>query len=136
MKLLVLICSLVLVNLSFADDHEGATHTPNFCTEDKTCTHLMFPKLPNTREESEFIVHILPKSENANIESLQVKLWMDMGHGHGHGSAPVEIKASAEAFHFEVSKAWFVMMGQWQVIVTFKEDGIDRKFIIPIQIDE
>ena len=136
MKFIILFFSLLSLNLVFADDHDGGTHTPNYCTSDKSCAHLIFPILPNTKEESAFIVHLLPKAQNAIIENLKVKLWMDMGQGHGHESAPVKLKVSDEAYHYEVTNAWFVMMGEWQVIVTFKEDGIERKFIIPIQVNE
>ena len=136
MKFLVLFFSLVIANLSIAGDHEGGTHTRNYCTVEKTCAHLMFPKLPKTTEESEFLVHVMPSNEGAVIENLSIKLWMDMGNGHGHGSSPVTINPTDEANHYEISDAWFVMTGEWQVIVTFKEDGVDRSITIPILITE
>lgn len=136
MKFFTILCSLFLFNILFAQEHDGGTHTPNYCSEDKTCTHLKFPTYPTSKEESHFIVHILPKTETAIIENVQIKLWMDMGNGHGHGSAPVKIEAGEEAFHYEVSNAWFVMPGNWQILVSFKADGMAHQYIIPFQIKE
>lgn len=62
MKLITLFLAFSLTTLLYADDHEGGMHTPNVCIENSTCAHLMFPKIPNTHEESQFIAHIMPDS--------------------------------------------------------------------------
>lgn len=136
MKLLLLVTTFLFVTLSFAADHEGGVHTPNFCSVSNTCAHLRFETYPTTKSMSEFIVHILPSTETSTITNLTAKLWMDMGHGHGHGSAPLDVKATNEENHFFATNAWFVMMGSWQVIVSFQENGVAQKVIIPIDIKE
>ncbi len=137
MKWTALFFTLVLWNVSFAGEHEGGTHTPNYCstTNAKVCAHLIFDELPKTTSASEFIVHVL-SSSGAQVENMKVKLWMDMGNGHGHGSAPVVVSPLDELNHFYVQKAYFVMRGQWQVLVTFTEAGEAQKIIIPLDINE
>lgn len=136
MKLLLVVLTFLLVSVTFAADHEGDIHTPNFCSISNTCAHLRFETYPTTKAMSEFIVHIFPSSETSSISNLTAKLWMDMGHGHGHGSAPLAVTATSEENHFFATNAWFVMRGPWQIIVTFQENGVDQKVIIPIDIKE
>lgn len=136
MKFFVII-SLILINtLVFAGEPEGGIHTDNFCSaiNEKTCAHLRLVKRPTTAEANEFIVHIISPS-NAQVTDVKVKLWMDM-NGHGHGSSPVKLETLDELNHFFVQDAYFVMRGKWQVIVTFTDDGIDEKIIIPLDIKE
>jgi len=136
MKLMTLIFCLMFLNISFSGEHEGGFHTANFCTLSKTCSHLRFDEYPTTAKMSEFLIHILPSTSSSVIDNLTAKLWMDMGNGHGHGSAPLAITTGEEENHFAVTNAWFVMAGPWQVIVNFKENGINQQIIIPIDIKE
>ncbi len=137
MKFLVLFLTVTIVNLSFAGDHEGGSHTPNYCSEvnNSSCAHLKFENYPTSKTEGEFLLHVL-SSNGLQVENMKVKLWMDMGNGHGHGSAPVEIEATDELNHFHVQNAWFVMLGNWQVIVSYSEAGIQHKIIVPLEIKE
>lgn len=137
MKLFVFFLTLTMFNLASAMDLEGGVHTPDFCSEinAKICAHLKFDQFPTTSSESEFVTHIF-SATGAAVQNVKVKLWMDMGNGHGHGSAPVVLSALEEVNHFHVQNAWFVMMGEWQVIVSFTDTGIEQKIIIPLQIKQ
>lgn len=136
MKWLVLFALLTFGVLSFAGENEGGIHTDNFCsaTNEKTCAHLRLEKWPTSTEASEFIVHVVTPS-NTQVTNVKVKLWMDM-NGHGHGSSPVTLQPLEELNHFLVQDAYFVMRGNWQVIVTFTDAGISEKIVIPLTIKE
>lgn len=134
MKFFVLFLTLVMAGLSFAEEFEGGIHTPNFCSVNnaKTCAHLKFEKFPNSFEESKFIVHILSES-GIQVEKIKVKLWMQ---SMGHGSSPVTVEATDELNHFFVQEGYFLMTGPWQVVVTFTDNGVEQKIIIPLEIKE
>lgn len=134
MKWIALFSLIIFSNLLIAD--EGGIHTDNFCSavNAKTCAHLRLEKWPTSTEASEFILHVLTPS-NTQVTNLKVKLWMDM-NGHGHGSSPVKLETLEELNHFLVQDAYFVMRGKWQVIVTFTDEGINEKIIIPLDIKE
>ena len=130
MKALITIFALFLSATSFAQNHDGhnGTHTPNVCVENtKLCAHLMFPKIPNSSDESQFILHFV---NDAAISNVKVVLWMpDMGHG----SAPVVIK-TIDNNHYQVSNAYFIMPGQWEVQVQFSVNEQIQIIKIPVQI--
>lgn len=136
MKWLVLFFTLSLGTSTFAGEQEGGIHTDTFCStvNEKTCAHIRFDKWPTSTEASEFIVHVMSPS-NSQIADVKVKLWMDM-NGHGHGSSPVKLETLEEMNHFLVQDAYFVMRGNWQVIVTFTDAGMNEKIIIPLSIKE
>lgn len=134
MKFLFVAAIAFILNMSFglAKDGHSGTHTPNYCTEDKTvCAHLMFPKVPNSSEESQFITHFLVKGQ-MTLSEVDVVLWMD---DMGHGSSPVHLETS-DNIHFMVSQAYFIMPGQWQVKVRFKSNGSAQELVIPVLINE
>ncbi|MDO9183953.1 MAG: hypothetical protein Q7U04_16170 [Bacteriovorax sp.] len=135
MKLLTLILSLMIYNLSFAAEHEGGIHTPNYCSIKNTqsCAHLKFDTFPTSSEESKFVLHIF-SANGKEIQNLKAKLWMDMGDGEGHSSAPVEITSMDELNHFYIQNAWFVMKGAWQVQVSFIDGAIEQNINIPLDI--
>jgi len=136
MKWLALFAVFSFNAITFAGDHEGGIHTENYCstTNEKTCAHLRFEKWPTSTEASEFIVHVISPS-NSQVTDVKVKLWMDM-NGHGHGSSPVKIETLEEMNHFFIQDAYFVMRGNWQVIVNFTDAGLNEKIIIPLSIKE
>ena len=141
MKLMCALFISLFINASFADSeklNEGGIHTPNYCstTSAKSCAHLRFEEYPTTSKESIFLAHILPSNAETIISEIKVTLWMDMGNGHGHSSAPVVITPADEENHFNIQNGWFVMRGEWQVILSFKDNGADQKIIIPITIKE
>ena len=53
---------------------------------------------------------------------MEIKLWMpNSGPKGGHPSAPVTLKR-VSAGVYEVSKAYFIMAGSWDVVVTLKKN--------------
>jgi len=112
-------------------NHSGV-HTPNACLADKSvCAHLMFPKTPNSTDESQFIAHFLTQ-ENVSLSQVHAILWMD---DMGHGSAPVEIIAKDNS-HYLIKNAYFIMPGQWQVKLKFNANDVAQELIIPVLILE
>jgi len=130
MKILITLIALFVGSMALAQNHDGhnGTHTPNVCTNNSAvCAHLMFPKTPNSTDESQFILHFVT---NQAITNLKVALWMpDMGHG----SSPVTIK-SIDNNHYQVSNAYFIMSGDWEVRVQFTSDDQNQSIHIPVQI--
>lgn len=132
MMKLIFTLSVLVGSVAFA--HE---HTPNVCVQgvqQKVCAHLGFEEKMNSSQEGKFKAHFMT-AKGTEIQDLKIDLWMDMGPGHGHGSAPVTI-APAGKNMFNVTNAWFVMMGEWQVRMNFTLDGQAEQIIIPIQINE
>jgi len=136
MKLLFILLSVFTININLVIAHEGGHHTPNICSVTNSCAHLKFDEYPTSKSMSSFLIHILPANPNSLIENLSAKLWMDMGNGHGHGSAPLVITNNEEENHYDVTNGWFVMPGIWQVILKYKENGLDQQIILPIVINE
>lgn len=123
--------ALVLTKLPSAFAH--AHHTANVCstTAPDICAHLGFENEPNTTDESQFMLHFMPKSGGPTlVTKVAVKLWMDE---MGHGSAPVTLTAVDDA-HYEVTKAYFVMSGPWQVKVSFEFGGASHEISIPVDV--
>lgn len=130
MNYFLFIFALFLSLATYSQNHDGhtGTHTPNMCTNDsKICAHLMFPQIPNSADESKFILHFVT---NTPITDVQVNLWMPE---MGHGSAPVIIK-SLDQNHYQISQAYFIMPGQWAVQVHFLSDNQTQKLEFPILI--
>jgi len=136
MKFLSITLFSLFLNMNIGSAHDGGYHTPNVCTLNQSCAHLKFEEYPTTKKMSSFLIHILPSDKTSIVQILSAKLWMDMGNGHGHGSAPLNIRANEEDNHFDVSNAWFVMPGSWQVMIKFNENGLEQEIIIPLSINE
>lgn len=99
-------------------------------SEVEVCAHLHFLSTPNSLSESSFLLHLkVPKDQT--IETLNVDLWMNMEGSVGHGSAPVAIRKVSDN-HFQISNAWFVMMGVWQVRINLMVN--QKSFLISIPV--
>jgi len=132
MKILTITAAIFLsltVNAQQLKEHKGI-HTPNVCVENtNVCAHLMFPKAPNSSDESQFIVHFMTQE---TIKNVNVMLWMpDMGHG----SAPVTLNA-LDPVHYKISQAFFIMPGLWEVQVSFEINNELQQIKIPVNIQE
>jgi hypothetical protein len=137
MKFVVFVALFLCFGISNSQAHEeGVGHTPNYCSvENKNvCAHLKFLNVLNTKDEGKLIAHILTPS-NEPIQNFKLDLWMNMG-GHGHGSSPVDIAPLAEANHFSVANAWFVMKGTWLVRIDFDSASEHYHIEIPVSITQ
>jgi hypothetical protein len=63
----------------------------------------------------------------------KVDLWMQMG-GHGHGSSPLNIKNSSDGT-YDITKAYFVMAGEWQIRVNYQYGNVNETLIIPVLVE-
>ena len=84
---------------------------------------------PKVNEEFKFLVSFSDTQEDlADNEFVdpghvvEVSLWMpNCGPNGGHPSAPVTIKEVSPGV-YEVSKAYFVMTGRWDVVLSLKKN--------------
>jgi hypothetical protein len=134
LKIFLVMSALVLGSAAFAaEDH---THTASVCSAKNAavCAHLGLPKVLNSQGEVKFIAHVETPADAA-VSNMKVDLWMDMGNGQGHNGPPVEIKDAGQN-HFVVSKAYFVMVGDWLVRLDFDFEGVSHHIEIPVAITE
>ena len=128
MKLIVLF-ALVLGSFgAFANIEEGiCSKTTTVCASYKTDAPFI------TKAEGRFGLFL--KSEAADeIQLIKVDLWMQMG-SHGHGSSPLTVTPVAP-YEFDITKAFFVMKGNWQIRVKYKQANTEETLIIPVMIKE
>ncbi|MES2526690.1 MAG: FixH family protein [Bdellovibrionota bacterium] len=67
-----------------------------------------------------------------DADLVSVDLWMQMG-SHGHGSSPLKVTQVSPGI-YDVTKAFFVMKGKWQIRVTYKLDSVKETLIIPVDV--
>lgn len=83
-----------------------------------TIDWLTGPRVPN---ESSFDLKFFKKDQpNEPVQfeyELFIYLWMP---SMGHGSSPVNIE-SLEPGHFKVTNVYFIMGGEWQMIIQLKD---------------
>lgn len=120
---------LVLVTFSaFADDHSA-----NICSvKDQTvCGHIGHMTGMKSDSEAQFVAH-LEIPGDIQVTDFTLKLWMpDMGHG----SSPVTLNQLG-LNKYQVSQAFFIMTGAWEVRVTFNLEGVSHELHIPVEITE
>jgi hypothetical protein len=126
----ILVLSLTFFSpLSFsALDHEGT------CSEvTKVCAIYHTDELFTTTQEARFKL-FLNSSDQKEVTFIKADLWMQMGN-HGHGSSPLKITPVAPG-EFDVTKAYFVMKGKWQIRVTYEQESKKETLLIPVMISE
>lgn len=122
MKALFFMLALVLSAPSFASVCSQVT---------KVCVDYQTDRDFSTNQEGRFQL-FLTSSDQKDVGLVKADLWMQMGH-HGHGSSPLKITQMAPG-HFDVTKAYFVMKGTWQIRVTYAQEGQQETLIIPVTI--
>ena len=127
MKALFLLLGLSLGISSFA----AVPHTEACSQTTKVCAIYHADTPMSTTEEGRFQL-FLESSDQKEVALVKADLWMQMGH-HGHGSSPLKITQIAPG-HFDVTKAYFVMKGTWQIRVTYEQEGTQETLIIPVTI--
>lgn len=134
MKALIFSLTLLFGSVSFAQSHD---HSETVCSANfsDVCLHLGIHQKLNTSDAGTFVVHFLvDENQAANIQNLNVTLWMDMGGGHGHGSAPVKVTPKGPGKYL-VTEAYFVMEGEWLVKIGFDYQGTRQEISIPLIIE-
>ena len=99
----------------------------------KVCANYHTDVPFTTAQENRFKL-VLTSSDGKAVSFLKADLWMQMG-GHGHGSSPLKITQLGPQ-EFDITKAYFVMKGSWQVRVTYSQDGQQEMLIIPVTITQ
>lgn len=82
-----------------------------------------------TKQEGRFELSL-----QGQAELVSVDLWMQMG-SHGHGSSPLKVTQVAPQ-EYDITKAFFVMKGLWQIRVTYKQGDVTETLIIPVNIQD
>lgn len=84
-----------------------------------------------TNQEGRFTLSLQSK-DLVGTELVKVDLWMQMGR-HGHGSSPLKVTQLAPG-EFDITKAFFVMKGAWQIRVHYKQNEVQETLIIPVEV--
>jgi|GEM_PF-2859983 hypothetical protein len=104
------------------------------CSQQTTlCANISSEVDFTTTSEGRFLLK-LKATEGGDIQLNKVDLWMQMGH-HGHGSSPLKVTL-VSPLEYDITKAYFVMKGLWQVRVSYTQDGVSERLIIPVMIHE
>ena len=129
MKFILVAALTLFSSLSFsAIDHEGT------CSEvTKVCAVYHTDAPFTTTQEARFKL-FLESSDQKEVTFIKADLWMQMGN-HGHGSSPLKITPVAPG-EYDVTKAYFVMKGKWQIRVTYEQESKQETLIIPVIIKQ
>lgn len=128
MKLLVIAAFASLVSLSAFAQHDDE-HSAEVCsTVDATiCAHVGHMKDLLPGKQGSFVVHVTGPAETTNMSVL---LWMP---SMGHGTAPVAV-TQFDVNKYNVTKASFIMKGDWLVRLAFTAAGVVHHIDIPLMI--
>lgn len=124
--ILVLALTLLSPSAFSALRHEGTCSTVS-----KVCAVYHTDAPFSTKQEGRFKL-FLESSDQQEVTLLKADLWMQMGN-HGHGSSPLQITPVAPG-EFDVTKAYFVMKGKWQIRVTYQQGSQQETLIIPVTV--
>ncbi len=129
MKFLLVVALMLLSVLSYSGtNHEGT------CSKiTKVCVNYHSDSPFVTTQEARFKL-FLESSDQKQVTFLKADLWMQMGN-HGHGSSPLKVTPIAPG-EFDVTKAYFVMKGTWQIRVTFEQESKQETLIIPVTVTQ
>ncbi len=85
----------------------------------------------STKQEGRFALSV-ESNDELEASLVKVDLWMQMG-SHGHGSSPLKVTPVAPG-EFDVTKAYFVMRGAWQIRVAYKQGNVQETLILPVDV--
>ena len=129
LNILLLILTMVFPVLGFSD-----TYSAQICSTTTTVCAAIQSDLPFTsKSEGRFELKLEDKQQS-EINLVKIDLWMQMGN-HGHGSSPLKVLSLAPN-QFDVTNAYFVMRGLWQIRVTYRLNNFQETLILPTQISE
>ncbi len=128
MKLLAIMVLLV----AFGQSVFAAVTPEKVCSEKTTVCASYETEIPfATKQEGRFKL-VLESLDGKEVSLVKADLWMQMG-SHGHGSSPLKITPVAPQ-EFDVTKAFFVMKGQWLIRVTYLQEGFQETLVFPVMI--
>jgi hypothetical protein len=97
------------------------------------CVRFSSDREFSTESEGQFRL-FLTASEGVVVNLHKIDLWMQMGD-HGHGSSPLQVMPLGP-FEYDITKAYFVMRGSWQIRIAYSLGGVTERLIIPVMIKE
>lgn len=125
-KLLTLTVAAFMYSGLFAQ-----THNDDVCSQKvEVCVHYETDRPFTIDQEARFELHL--ESPNNEAQLKKTDLWMQMGN-HGHGSSPLKVNVISPGV-YDVTKAFFVMRGQWQIRVTFEYRNSIETLVIPVVV--
>jgi hypothetical protein len=129
LNIFLLILTLVFPSLGFSD-----TYSAQICSTTTTVCADIQSDLPfTTKSEGRFELK-LEDNKQSEINLVKIDLWMQMGN-HGHGSSPLKVLPLATN-QFDVTNAYFVMRGTWQIRITYRLNNFQETLILPTPISE
>lgn len=108
--------------------------TQTVCSKENAnlCAFLWFQSSVDTETAAKFVVRMTtPDAQELSL--VKVELWMNMENGHGHGSAPVVVDQVANNI-FQITNAYFIMMGEWVVRIQFSGANGLETIEIPVYV--
>jgi hypothetical protein len=124
MKFFLILITILFTHLAFSQDL-----TYSQCSlKSEVCVEIQTLKEFNSKEEGRFSLNL----KGSEVELKKIDLWMQMG-SHGHGSSPLKVTQLAPQ-EFDVTKAYFVMKGKWQVRVTYQQGDIQETLILELMV--
>lgn len=128
MKLLLIAAFASLVSVTTFAQHNDE-HSAEVCsTVDTTiCAHVGHMKDLAPSKSGSFVVHVTGPAETTNMSVL---LWMP---SMGHGTSPVTV-TQFDVNKYNVTKASFIMKGDWLVRIAFTAAGVIHHIDIPLVI--
>jgi hypothetical protein len=129
MKFILVLALTLFSSLSFS----ALNHEETCSKVTKVCVIYHTDDPFTTTQEGRFKL-FLESSDQKEVTFIKADLWMQMGN-HGHGSSPLKITPVAPG-EFDVTKAYFVMKGTWQLRVTYEQESKQETLIIPVTIKQ
>ncbi len=126
--LIVLVLTLSFVfSQAYADDLKVRA-----CSQKtKVCSSFEADKAFSSLQEARFKLFL--ESQNGQEPQLvKVDLWMA---SMGHGSSPLSVSKVAPG-HYDVTEAFFIMVGDWQVRVKYKMGAVEETLILPTVVTQ
>jgi hypothetical protein len=129
MKFILVLTLTLFSSLSFS----ALNHEETCSKVTKVCVIYHTDDPFTTTQEGRFKL-FLESSDQKEVTFIKADLWMQMGN-HGHGSSPLKITPVAPG-EFDVTKAYFVMKGTWQLRVTYEQESKQETLIIHVTIKQ
>ena len=131
-KILLALVFVTFGSQVFAEPDHG-DHSETVCStvDAKVCAHLGHMTALNSRDEVQFVAHVLLPATQA-VSNMKVSLWMP---SMGHGSSPVKL-TQIDVNKYQVSEAFFMMPGTWVVRLNFTFNGANHQINIPVNVAE
>ncbi len=129
MKFLLITALASFVSLTTYAQQHDSEHSAEVCSAVDTsiCAHIGHMKDLAPSKLGSFVVHVTGPLETANMTVL---LWMP---SMGHGSSPVTV-TQFDVNKYNITKAAFVMKGDWLVRLAFTTEGVAHQIDIPLDI--